>query len=86
MKIGIILCVGWALIHLFKKLGMEQLPCGLLSGLLASIVVNGVFFFMGEPAGSVALSVIGFTTMAIVYGFFASRKIYGLPGLFQDAP
>ncbi|WP_269620290.1 hypothetical protein [Zhongshania sp. BJYM1] len=80
MKIGIILCLGWALIHLFKKLGMEQLPCGLLAGLLASIIVNVAFFFMGEPVVNVILSVIGFTTMAVVYGFFASRKIYGRSG------
>lgn len=86
MKIGIILLLGWALIHLFKKLGMDQLPCGLIAGLVASIFVNTAFFFLGESTATVVLSLIGFTGLSALAGFFMSRKIYGLPGVFEDAP
>lgn len=85
MKLGIIFMLGWVLIHIFKKLGVDQTPCGLLSGFLASIITNAVFYFLGEPGQMVVLSIVGMTTMSVVYGFLLSRKIYGLPGLFQDA-
>ena len=85
MKIAIILSLSWVMIHVFKKLGMEQLPNGLLSGLLSSILVNVAYLLLGEPLVSAVLYIIGFTTLAIVWGFFMSRKIYGLPGIFEDA-
>ena len=78
MKLGIILLATWMLIYAFKKLGMKQISCGLVSGLASSIIVNGIFFLLGEPGVYVILSLIGFTAMAALFGFFTSRKIYGL--------
>jgi hypothetical protein len=65
--------------------GMQQLACGLLSGLIGSIFVNTTFMLLGEPALDTVLGYIGFTTIAVLSGFFMSRKAYGLPGLFEDA-
>jgi len=64
---------------------MQQLACGLLSGLLGSIFVNTTFMMLGEPALDSVLGYIGFTTAAVLWGFFMSRKAYALPGLFEEA-
>lgn len=84
IKVGAIIIAGLLLIFLFKKLGIKSLACGLLSGFLASILVNTAFFFVDGSISDLILSIIGFTALAMIGGFFASRKIYGLPGFFED--
>ena len=85
MKFGVILLSTWAFIHLFKKLGMKQVACGLVSGLVSSVLVHGFLFALGVPGTSIVVSFVFVSTLAALVGFFISRRIYGLPGLFQDA-
>jgi len=85
MTIAVILGITWALIYAFKKLGMEQLHNGLLAGFLGSILGNAIFYFVGESVVNIVLSLVGFTAISVLSGFLMSRKIYGMPGLFEDA-
>ena len=85
MKFGIILLLAWALIALGKHFGVTHLPCGLVSGLLSSLIVNAVFYALGEPGTSVVLALVFFTPTSILAGFFVSRRVYGLGPIFKDS-
>ena len=85
MKFGLILLLAWPLITLGKRFGITHLPCGLVSGLLASLIVNVVFYSLGEPGTSVVLALVFFTPISILAGFFVSRRVYGLGRIFKDS-
>ena len=85
MKFGLILLLAWPLIALGKRFGITHLPCGLVSGLLASLIVNAVFYSLGEPGTSVVLALVFFTPISILAGFFVSRRVYGFGRIFKDS-